>query len=143
MADIRHSQDLKGLALPALAIAGRSYFQTKVGVDVGFGDLILALFCPLGGWWMHRSRGSRLKRVLFEPNIDENLQLIQSIVEETAARTVPHVTILNVAAFRSGRSAKLEISFALTRDVQTTATSRLIEVTGDGQIKILGEGKAA
>ena len=95
---ITPATELRGLGLPALRVYG-GYFGSKNRYDVAFSDLLLAIFTPIGVRPMSRSFGSALHKMLFEPNVLEQVQRIQYIITETAAKWVPHVQIRQVLLY--------------------------------------------
>jgi phage baseplate assembly protein W len=117
-------QPLRGLALPLTKVGG-GYFRTKDRYDVCWGDLILAVFCPIGGQPMNRSFGSLVPNAVFEQQIPLLQQRLRQYVTDAAMRWCPHVRIVDVkvqlAGTSSTRSVSLVISFTPTDEpsVQT------------------------
>lgn len=126
--------DTRGLALPSLRIAG-GYFSSKGPHDVAWGDLLLALFTRLGARFMRRNVGSSFADLLFEPNAEENIQLIDFIVRETAERDVPQIVVDDITLILGERDAGVKIAFHLVDD--DTVEERLIQLRRGNQIKII------
>lgn len=131
---IQQSVTLRGLALPALRSRG-GYFASRSPHDVAFGDLLLALFCPIGGRWMNRLFGSGLLRLLFEPNFVELAATAEAVIQDTAQKWTPHVVVDRVDVSRDHRALFLRIAFHLTSDA--AVVSRLAEVPLGGSIQTL------
>jgi phage baseplate assembly protein W len=104
--------DLRGLALPAVRTVG-GYFASKNRYDTAWGDLLLAIFVPVGSRPGNRSFGSALHRVLFEPDVLQKQQMVRHIIDETAARWTPHVVIHETRVQVIDRCVQLWISFGL------------------------------
>ena len=124
----------RGLALPALRTAG-GYFASKGPHDVAWGDLLLAIFTRIGARFMRRNLGSDLAARLFEPQGDENPQLIELIIEDVADRDVPQIILDDVLALIREQALNLRIAFHLVDD--ETVDERLIELRRDNQIRII------
>jgi phage baseplate assembly protein W len=105
----------RGLALPALREAG-GYFASKTRFQVAWGDLLIALLCPIQGRFMNRSFGSGLHRVLFEPGVADNPQLIEYMVTDAAARHCPSIVIRSVDTVADGDVVDLRVNFSLVED---------------------------
>lgn len=114
---IRNKKELRGLALPALRERG-GYFASKGKYDVAWGDVMVAVFTPIGGRPMNRGFGSALSRVLFEPS-DEQLQTrVNYIVSEAISKWCPHVRLLGVRTLAKKRQVDITIIFGLLSDSQ-------------------------
>jgi phage baseplate assembly protein W len=134
----RQRIERRGLALPAIRQRG-GYFNTPSVHDTAFGDLLLALFTPIGGRAMQRGFGSGLHLILFEPNVSELHQEIFFIVKDTAQKWVPHVTIRGVEVSRKDRKVQIRVSFSLVDDGEIT--TRFLEVRRDQTIKVLASAR--
>lgn len=126
--------DTRGLALPSLRTGG-GYFASKGPHDVAWGDLLLALFTRLGARFMRRNVGSSFEDLLFEPNADGNIPLVDSIIRETAERDVPQIVIDTITLLLGNREASVKITFHLVDD--DTVEARFIELQRDNQIKTI------
>ncbi len=102
----------RGLALPAVRTVG-GYFASKNRYDTAWGDLLLAIFVPIGSRPGLRDFGSPLDMMLFEPNILQRQQMVQQVIRETAARWTPHVVIRDIALRVLEKRLKLSIAFGL------------------------------
>lgn len=102
----------KGLALPAIRTVG-GYFASKNRYDTAWGDLLLAIFVPIGSRPGRRDFGSALDTVLFEPNVLEKRQMVRQIIDETASRWTPHIVIREVLLQVLDRHLQLSIAFGL------------------------------
>lgn len=130
----RPNIDERGLALPALRITG-GYFASKGPHDVAWGDLIMALFIRLNSRFMRRNVGSSFADILFEPNAESNLQLLDAIVRETAERDVPSIVVDDITLILGEKDVSIKISFHLTDD--DTVEERLIQLQRGNQIRII------
>lgn len=123
---IKNTKALRGLALPALRRAG-GYFASKGKYDVAWGDVMLAIFTPIGGRPMNRAFGSALHRVLFDPS-DEQLQArVSYIVSEAIVTWCPHIQLLGVRVQASKGQVDLTIIFGLVSDSQKVLGSVSID----------------
>lgn len=135
MASVTTGQvDLRGLALPAIRTVG-GYFASKNRYDTAWGDLLLAIFVPIGRRPGNRGFGSALHRVLFEPDVLRKQQMVRHIISETAARWAPHVVIYEVKVQVLDRTLQLEVSFGLKGE--KAVDRRLIRLPRDRVIKAL------
>ena len=80
----------RGLALPAVRSAG-GYFASKGPLDRAWGDLILALFVPVGSRAMRRDYGSGLHRLIFDPAVEQDDPVVLYAAQEAASRNAPPV----------------------------------------------------
>lgn len=135
MASVTTGQvDRRGLALPAIRTVG-GYFASKNRYDTAWGDLLLAIFVPIGSRPGKRDFGSSLHLVLFEPDILRKQQMVRHIIDETAARWTPHVVIYETKVRVLDRNLQLEISFGL--EGEESSDRRLILLPRDRVIKAL------
>lgn len=111
------SVPLRGLALPALRIGG-GYFAAKDKYDVAWGDLMVAIFTPIGGRPMNRQFGSALHTVLFEPGTASQEQIVTYVIRQAAARHCPHIIIESIRIARSDAATGLSlgVTFSLVED---------------------------
>ena len=109
---------LRGLALPALRGAG-GYFAAKTRYDVAWGDLILAIFCPIGARPMRRRFGSAIHNVVFEPNTLALQQLVNYVVRQAAMQWCPHIVINDVLVKQTGEEVAVGVVFSLSEDRAT------------------------
>lgn len=112
---------LSGLALPATRASG-GYFATKTGVDVAWGDLLMAIMCPIGGRVMSRSYGSDVPSALFGPNDSAMAVQLERSVRDAVARHAPHVAIVEVQVRRDHANVNLTVAFSFGGDVVTKTT---------------------
>lgn len=115
-------KQLRGLGLPALRATG-GYFTSKTRLDVAWGDLLLALFTPIGVRSMRRTFGSSLHELLFDPNIRQNIKRIQYIISETMTKWTPHLILRGVRVIINNKALELHITFALADDRQSLSRS--------------------
>lgn len=132
--------ETRGLALPAIRSVG-GYFASKGPHDVAWGDLLLALFTRLTSRFMRRNIGSSLSDILFQPNVEENLQVVELIIEDVAERDTPQIVLDDVTVVLSGRTLALKIAFHLVDD--DTIDERLVELRRDNQIKVIASQRFA
>lgn len=135
LSGVRQRVARRGLALPAIRTRG-GYFASKSPHDTAWGDLMLAIFCPIGSRFMNRTFGSGLHTVLFEPNSSDLSSRAAFVVQDAAQKHAPHVVILDVGVLSRGKSLFLKISFRLVDDAQ--AETRLIELDRSGVVRLLG-----
>jgi phage baseplate assembly protein W len=112
---------LSGLALPATRAAG-GYFATKTGVDVAWGDLLLAILCPIGGRVMSRSFGSDVPLAVFSQNDATLMDQLARSIRDAAARHAPHVSIIDVQTKTDKNTVNLTVAFAFGGDTVTKTT---------------------
>ncbi|KKN40344.1 hypothetical protein LCGC14_0734480 [marine sediment metagenome] len=130
-------RDRRGLALPAIRIAG-GYFASKDRYDTAWGDLLLAIFTPINTRPGNRRFGSALATVLFEPDLLRRQHVVRYIIGETARRWCPHIKIRRTLVKQpKNRSIQLWISFHLTDE--QAEKERMVELTNN-QIKVLAAG---
>lgn len=122
-----NATELRGLALPALKGSG-GIFESKSAEDVAWGDLLLALFTPIGGRVMRRQAGSALYELLFEPVNPDDFTLVDYTIREAARRQLPHVNITNVEVRDIGRGIEIHVFFQLNNDRDAQSTSRVVQV---------------
>lgn len=126
---------LSGLALPALRTFG-GYFSTKTKYDVAWSDLMIALFCPLGGKPMNRNFGSALHDILFDPIGTAQANVTDMVIKRTAGLWCPHIFIRSVRSQVEGRTLRLLIEFGLTSDRAYTET-RPVKLDRSNVIKLV------
>ncbi len=102
----------KGLALPAVRSTG-GYFASKNRYDTAWGDLLLALFTPIGSRPGKRDFGSALDTILFEPDVLRKQQMVRHIIMEAAARWTPHIVIREIKVEVVDKALKLWVAFGL------------------------------
>jgi phage baseplate assembly protein W len=123
--DLLSSRELRGLALPALKGSG-GYFESKGEGDVAWGDLLMALFVPIGGRVMRRSFGSSLYELLFDPIIEGEFQLVDAAIKDIAARNLPHVTVTRtlIRTAESNKGIEIKVFFRVnsSRDQERAQT---------------------
>jgi len=128
----------RGLSLPAQKTPG-GYFHVKGAIDVAWGNLLQALFTPIGTRPFARTFGSTLNVVLFEPNIEQNASVIVYIVQTVAAQWVPMLEVIDVKvnipvlSETVGRAVDIEVSFKLTGSNEIS--QRALRVTRDDAIQ--------
>ena len=132
---LRQRVELRGLGLPAIRTRG-GYFASKSPHDVAWGDLMLAIFCPINGRFMNRTFGSGLDDVLFEPNIRELASTAELVIQDTAQKWVSHIVIDDIEISATRRNLFIKVSFHLTDDDLSVA--RLIELPRDDLVRSLG-----
>lgn len=118
MANLPTTTQLRGLALPALKGAG-GYFETKTALDVAWGDLMNAILTPRGSRFMRRSFGSALHEQLFEPNTDDQQEIVDYVIREAAQEHCPHLQIRSVSVYKSeveSNRVLVRVTFALLTD---------------------------
>jgi len=118
MADLQTTTQLRGLALPALKGTG-GYFETKTSLDVAWGDLMNALLTPRGSRLMRRSFGSALHEQLFEPNTEDQQEIVDYIIREAAQEHCPHLQVRSVSVTKSESASNrvlVRVTFALLTD---------------------------
>jgi len=122
--DLQTSSELKGLALPALHGPG-GLFESKGEADVAFGDLLIALFTPIGGRFMARSFGGTLHDLLFE-TLPGEFSLVDAAIKDTARKNLPHVTVTRtrIREAATGKGIEIEIFFRVnsSREVERNQT---------------------
>lgn len=126
-----------GLALPAVRSAG-GYFASKNAYDTAWGNLILAMMCPVGARFYQRSWGSGTAAVLFDPNDAVLRNELASAIREVAAKYVPSVRILEIVTTSSGTSLSVRVSFTLSTDLSAAApATRYVQLDRSATIKYL------
>jgi phage baseplate assembly protein W len=124
----------RGLALPALRRVG-GYFASKNRYDTAWGDLLLTLFVPTGTRPGKRDFGSALHRVLFEPDVLRQQEVVERVVLQAAARWTPHIVIHEVKVQALDKRLQLWIGFGLVGEA--SADRRLVQLSRSGEIKTL------
>lgn len=135
LSGVRQRVARRGLALPAIRTRG-GYFASKSPHDTAWGDLMLAIFCPIGSRFMNRTFGSALHRLLFEPNTADLSVQAEYLIRDAAQKWAPHVVITAVEAATRREHVFLKISFHLVGDTQTE--TRLIELDRRDVVRLLG-----
>ena len=130
-------QERRGLALPAIRGIG-GYFASKDRYATAWGDLLLALFTPIGTRPGNRAFGSPLHGILFEPDVDRQQSLVRYVVQETAERWCPHLRIRGTRAQRSGKVIRLWIGFNLVDDEHLER--KLIEIHPNEVLILTAQG---
>lgn len=125
MANLPTTTKLRGLALPAKKGPG-GFFESKVAIDVAWGDLLLTLFTPAGTRVMRRDFGSVLREQLFEANSELNDPIIDHVIREAASDHCPQVVIRNVTVTREENRAQVQVSFSLRTDTSSVQTREVI-----------------
>lgn len=124
-----------GPALPAIRTSG-GYFADRDQYDTAWGDVILAIMCPVGGRWGNRRFGSGVPSVLFDPSDVALAALLNQYVSDTLKKWVPTVRFLGTNVSITGSQVSLQISFSLASDpVQPVA--RLLKVNRRAAIQFL------
>ena len=131
---IEVTRSLRGLALPAIRTAG-GYFASKNAYDVAWGDLLLTIFCPVGGRFMSRGFGSGLKNVQFELTDASIAKTTEFLIRDAAQVHLPHIVIRRVQIQVKNRIIQIKVTFGLTSD--SGVQERLVEVSLSGFVKIL------
>lgn len=124
-ADATSTTELRGLALPAVKGPG-GLFESKRGGDVLFGDLLVALFTPLGTRIMRRGFGSTVHQLLFEPIVDDLDFVNFTIRQVSGSDALPHVTITNVETRAVEKGLEVQITFRATNDQQGSQTRTIL-----------------
>ena len=132
---LRQFQTRRGLALPAIRSKG-GYFASKSPHATAFGDLMLAIFTPIGSRPMNRTFGSGLNSILFEPNLADLASTAEFIVRDAAGEWVPHIVIDRVIVVRDRTALQLKIFFHLVDD--ETVSDRLVEIATADVVRFLG-----
>ncbi len=130
---------LTGLGLPLTKVGG-GRLRTKDRYDVCWGDLILAVFCPIGGRPMLRNFGSLIPNTVFELQSPLLPQRIQQYVSDAAARWCPHIRILGVTTQFQGASGpkSISISISFTPADEPTAQTRTVRLDRSDVLRALG-----
>lgn len=113
MADFQTATEARGLALPATRGPG-GYFESKGPVDVAWGNLLNAIFVPIGGRFMRRSYGSALRDQVFEPTADTDIAAFA--IRDVANRLLPDVTVTQVFVRAVQKGLEITVVFRLNRD---------------------------
>ena len=136
MATTLQSQQLRGLALPAIRTAG-GYFVSKQPDDVAWGDLIITLFTPIGSRLMRRQFGSALSTLVFDPS-DATLQTdITTVIQAAAALWAPMVTIRGVTTTLNGKQVGVTVSFSRADNTSQVLNSPTVYVSKADVIGLL------
>jgi phage baseplate assembly protein W len=131
-------RQLHGLALPAQRTPA-GYFGVKGELDVAWGELLLALFTPIGSRPFARTFGSALGTLIFEANIVQNAPTIEYVVQTTAEQWVPSVVVTGVLVLipqstdTVNRTVDIEVSFRLAGSNEIS--KRAVRVTRDDAIQ--------
>jgi phage baseplate assembly protein W len=129
------AQDIVGPALPAVRLSG-GYFADRDALDTAFGDLIIAIMCPVGGRFMRRGFGSNLEQLLFSPSDSALIAALQGAVQAAAQQWVPTMRIVEVLVRPRGGTVDMNIKFALASDT-TTQRQKLLTVPRSQAIQFL------
>jgi len=121
-------EEMVGIALPGVRVNGQSYFGFRDRYETALGDLLLAIFTPIGGRPMRRAFGSGLYRIVFEPVLSE--QMVRYVVQDTAEQYVPQLVVDDVLSFRIDRVFRMKIICHLVSD--ETRRSHDVEVNLNG-----------
>lgn len=124
--DLLSTKELRGLALPATKGPG-GYFESKSPSDTAWGDLMLALFTPIGGRFMRRSLGSALYEHLFEPVVENDFPLVDYAIREAADRQLQNVRIDATEIKEVPRGLEIRVRFRLRGDL-SNAQSATVQV---------------
>lgn len=103
----------KGLALPAVRTQG-GYFASKNPLQCAWGNLLVALYTPIGSRRMSRTFGSGLSTLLFRQGIQRNDPAVQIVVTGSAATWVPSVNITRVVTQVTKKAVNVGITFNVT-----------------------------
>ena len=132
--DLRQQIELRGLALPAIRTRG-GYFASRSAHDTAWGDLMLAIFTPVGGRFMNRVFGSGLWRILFEPTSPDISTRAEFVIRD-ASRQVPQIVVREVIVSQRNRNIFLKVSFHLMSD--NAIEERLVELDRSAVTRFLG-----
>jgi phage baseplate assembly protein W len=124
-----------GLALPAVRLSG-GYFAARDALDTAFGDLIVALMCPVGGRFMRRLFGSGVDKYTFSPSDDVMASALRAEIFATAKSLVPTITILGVLVRSGATKVDISIRFSLASDT-TTDRQKLLTMPRNQAIQFL------
>ncbi len=131
---------LRGLALPLTRVGG-GLLRPKDRYDICWGDLLLAIFTPIGGRPMHRGDGSSVPQAVFDPKSPLLQQRLPRYVTDAASRQCPHVRVLDVTVQLAGsgnqRAVVLSISFT-PADEPNGQSSRLVRLDRTAVLRALG-----
>jgi len=128
MATANTKQEIRGLALPALRRAG-GYFASKNKYDTAWGDVLRAIFTPVGSVPAKRDYGSALHRLMFEPDLLNRQQLVTYVITQAVKKWCPHVTLRDIAlgASADGKTFGLRVKFSLT-DELASVQERMVDI---------------
>lgn len=115
MSNLPTTTTLRGLALPATKGPG-GFFESKSPIDTAWGDLLMTLFCAAGTRVMRRDFGSVLREQVFEPNTEEQAQVIDHVIREAASDHCAHIQIRDVQVTHLDRAMQVRVFFALRTD---------------------------
>lgn len=115
-----------GYALPAIRGAG-GYFPSKNKYDTAWGDVIIAIMCPIGGRPMRRAFGSGLADTLFDFSDDRSSSLIKKSLTSAINTYVPHVNVINIDVQRDGKSVTVLVEFSL-REEPSKVVQRAVKI---------------
>lgn len=133
-------KQLRGLALPALRTAG-GYFASKGPADIAWGDLIVAVFTPVGSRPFRRQFGSTLHEVVFEPNDATTAATLEYVIKDAVKRQAPNVIVNGVVARADGRTVSLLIQFSRSDDRATLLQSPPIKVSKSDVVNLLAASR--
>jgi phage baseplate assembly protein W len=139
MVDTVLNQPIVGVGLPAIRLTG--YFASKNQYDVAWSDLMMTLFCPIGGRAMSRSFGSALVQSLFNPVTVVNANFLTYIIQQAALTWCPHVQVLQVQSQQNGGSISLLITFSLTAN-QASPQQRSVLIPDTAIVRYLAQPQA-
>lgn len=130
---------LRGLSLPLTRVGG-GYLRTKDRYDVCWGDLIMVLFCPIGGRAMSRSFGSLVPNAVFEQQAPLLQQRLKQYVQDAAQRWCPHVKVFDVVVQFDGASTKraIVLSVAFAPADEPAAQKRTVRLDRSATLRALG-----
>lgn len=126
---------LIGPALPAIRTSG-GYFALRDKYDTAWGDVIMAIMCPIGGRWGNRSFGSGVPSVLFSPSDAALPTMLNQYIKDALQKWVPSVRYLGSDVSVSGTSVSVNIKFILATD-PVTPVSKLLKVSRKAAIQFL------
>lgn len=125
---------LRGLALPAVK-APAGYFASKSGGDLLWGDLMNALFVPVGGVVMNRSWGSAAHRLVFDPNTADLEDILAQTLYDAALAGAPHVRIHSITTRRDGRVLYFLVVFGSARGGEQYSRTAGVSLDTGGLVK--------
>jgi len=116
---------LRGLGLPAQRGVG-GYFNSKTKYDVGFSDLLHAVFTPIGSRPMRRTFGSAVHTVLFEPNTVTTQRVLEQAIRTAVDTFCPHLYVDSVEMRRLQDGISLGIKFGFNDERQIQERTVLV-----------------
>lgn len=126
---------LIGPSLPAIRTSG-GYFAPKDKYDTAWGDVILAIMCPIGGRWGNRRFGSSVPSLLFSPADAALAVMMNQYIKDTLSTWVPSVRYIGSDVNISGSTVSVNISFALASDPVQPVT-KLFKVSRRAAVQFL------